>query len=123
MVAVSTRTRKLVKDHLDSWNVADPAQRRRLVEATSSTRAHVTSPYGEHSGASAQVESIAQVRAAFPKLRCRGRPLGEHHGWILVSWTTEFGGKRRPLRGIDVYQLNRRGRISRIVSFSPVSSL
>ena len=123
MMAVHAKTRKLVKDHLESWNVDDPARRRRLVEATSSTRARVTSPYGEHSGTVAQVESIAGVRRAFPKLRCRGRPLGEHHGWVLVSWTTEFGGKRRPLRGIDVYQVNRKGRISRIVSFSPVSAL
>jgi len=122
MVAVRARTRKLVKDHLDSWNVDDPTTRRRLVKATTSPRARVTSPYGEHSGILSQLREIAQVRQAFPELRCRGRLLGEHHGWILVSWTTEFGSKRRPLKGVDVLQLDRRGRILRIVSFSPVAS-
>jgi len=123
MVAVRTKTRRLVRDHLESWNVADPAKRRRLVIATSSARPRVTSPYGEHSGVVAQIESIAEVRKAFPKLHCRGRVLGEHHGWVMVSWTTEFGGKRPPLRGIDVCQLDRKGRIARIISFSPVSSI
>jgi len=120
MTAVREKTRKLVRDHLESWNVADPATRLRLVKATSSARAHVSSPYGEHAGTAAQVESIAQVRTAFPALRCHGKVLGEHHGWVLVAWTTEFGGRRRPLQGIDVFQLDPKGRISRIVSFSPV---
>ena len=103
-----------------TWNTDDPAARRRLIVATSAKGVRVSSPYGEHSGFDAQEESIAQVRKAFPKLRCRGKLLGEHHRWILVSWTTEFGGKRRPLTGVDVCQLDRRGRISRIVSFSPL---
>jgi len=123
MSAVRAKTRKLLKNHMESWNVGDPVKRRRLVEITSSPRAHVSSPYGEHSGILAQLESIAEVRKAFPKLRSRGKILGEHHGWVLVSWTTKFGGKRQPLRGIDVLQLDRKGRIARIVSFSPVSSL
>jgi len=118
-----TKTRRLVKDHLESWNVTDPAKRRRLIEATSSARARVTSPYGEHVGVPAQAKSIAEVRRAFPKLRCRGRLLDEHHGWILFSWTTDFGGKRPPLRGVDVCQLDRKGRMARIISFSPVPSL
>jgi len=123
MAAIRAKTRKLLQEHMESWNVDDPVRRRRLVESTTSKRARVTSPYGEHSGIAAQVGSIAEVRRAFPKLRCRGRLLGEHHGWVLFSWTTDFGGKRHPLRGIDVCQLDRKGRILRIVSFSPVSSL
>ena len=120
MAALRAKTRKLVRGHMRTWNTNDPTVRRRLIVATSARGVRVSSPYGEHSGVAAQEESIAQVRAAFPKLRCRGRLLGEHHDWILVSWTTEFGGKRRPLRGVDVCRLDRRGRISRIISFSPV---
>lgn len=123
MPPLRPKTKKLVQQHLKAWNVDDPKERRRLVEATSTRSVRVVSPYDEHSGIVAQLESIAQVRRAFPKLRCDGRLLSEQHGWILVSWTTKFGGARAPLKGVDVCKLGRKGRISMIVSFSPVSRL
>lgn len=120
MASVRRKTQSLVQKHLKAWNVDDAKERRRLVEATSARNVRVASPYGEHSGIIAQLEEIAHVRKAFPDLHCSGRLLAEHHGWILISWTTEFGGARAPLNGIDVCQLDRTGRIATIISFSPV---
>lgn len=121
MPSLRPKTKKLVQQHLRAWNVDDPDERRRLAEATSTRTVRVVSPYGQLSGTAAHLASIAEVRKAFPKLRCRGRLVAEHHGWILVSWTTTFGGVRPPLKGLDVCRLDRRGRISSIISFSPIS--
>lgn len=123
MPRLKAATKRLVEKHLRAWNVDDPHERRRLVVASSSKNIRVVSPYDQLVGIARHLESIAEVRKAFPKLRCRGRLLAEHHGWILISWTTTFGGARGPLRGIDVCRLDRTGRISRIISFSPVSRL
>ena len=104
----------------EAWNTDDPATRRLLIEATSTEETEIVSPYGEHRGIAAQLEDIAQVRAQFPKLRCTGKVLAEHHGWVLDAWTTDLGDGRAPLHGIDVSQLDANGRLVRVISFSPV---
>jgi hypothetical protein len=113
---------RLVEQVLAAWNVEDPEERRRLVEATYSEDIEISSPYGESRGIPAQLESIAQVRAQFPRLRCTGKVLSQHHGWVMDSWTTDFGGVRPPLHGIDVSLLDSEGRILKVISFSPVPS-
>jgi SnoaL-like domain len=111
---------RLVEQVLAAWNVEDPEERRRLVEATYNEAVEVSSPYGESRGIPAQLESIAQVRAQFPQLRCTGKVLAQHHGWVMDSWTTDFGASRPPLHGIDVSFVNPEGRIVKVISFSPV---
>jgi hypothetical protein len=103
-----------------AWNVEDPTERRRLVEATCSPELEVSSPYGETRGIEAHLQEIAQVRAKFPNLRCTGRVLVTHHGWTMDAWITEFGEGSPPLHGVDVTHFDDAGRITKIISFSPV---
>lgn len=111
---------RLVEQVKASWNVEDPEERRRLVEATYNEAVEVSSPYGESRGIAAQLKNIAEVRAQFPRLRCTGKVLSQHHGWVMDAWTTDFGGDRPPLHGIDVSLLDSTGRILKVISFSPV---
>ena len=104
-----------------AWNTNDAKTRERLVRTVCSPGLEVTSPYGILRGIGAQLRSIAEVRAQFPRLRTRGTILGEHHGAVLSSWRTSFGGARPALSGIDCYEFDGQGRVVRVVSFSPVS--
>jgi SnoaL-like domain len=110
----------VVKRFSEAWNVQDPEARRRLIEETCTDATEIVSPYGEQRGIEAQVEMIAQFRSQFPNARVTWKFLGKHHGWVMDSWTTEFGDGRPPLRGIDVTQIDENGRYVRAVSFSPV---
>lgn len=74
-------------------------------------------------GVEAQLEAIEAFHRQFPRGRCSARLLMEHHGWLLISWITEFGDGRAPLRGIDTGWVGHGGRLSQMVSFSPVASL
>lgn len=112
---------RIIEQFTEAWNVVDAAERRKLVEATCTEETEVVSPYGTHRGIAAQLESIAQVRANFPHLRCTAKVLSEHHGWVMDAWTTEFGDARPPLHGIDVTLLSDSGRVLKVISFSPVS--
>lgn len=105
---------------IDAWNSNDPAERRRLIEATCTEETEVLSPYGEHRGIAAQLDDIAKIRAQFPEAHCTDRVLAEHHGWVLDLWSTDLGDGSAPLQGIDVSQFDTDGRLIRVVSFSPV---
>jgi len=105
---------------IEAWNVHDPADRRRLLEETCAAGIEVSSPYGEYRGIDRQFEEISQFRKQFPEGRCLSRIVSQHHNSLLQAWTTEFGGVRPPLTGIDCVQFDDTGRIVRVVSFSPV---
>lgn len=111
---------RIVERFTSAWNVDDPEIRRRLVEETCTESTEILSPYGEQRGIEQQLESIGQVRSQYPKLRCTPKVLGEHHGWVIDAWTTEFGGDRPPLHGIDVALIDDTGHYSKVISFSPV---
>lgn len=117
---VPARVARTLRLFTDSWNTDDPGERERLVRATCSPKLEVSSPYGKLKGIRAQLDSIAEVREQFPRLRTGGTVLGYHHGLLLSAWWTEFGGARRPLCGIDCYEFDARGRVVRVASFSPV---
>jgi len=104
-----------------AWNTDNPAERERLVKATCSPKLEVSSPYGVHRGIRAQLNSIAEVRAQFPRLRTGGSVLGAHHRVVLSTWWTTFGPARPSLIGIDCCEFDARGRVVRVVSFSPMS--
>jgi len=106
---------------IEAWNVDDAAVRRRLLEESCSPDIEISSPYSEYRGIDQQFEEISQFRKQFPKGRCRGRILSQHHRSLLQTWKTEFGGVRPPLTGVDCIQFDDSGRILRNVSFSPVA--
>jgi hypothetical protein len=112
---------RIIDQFTEAWNVEDPEERRRLIEATCTEGTEISSPYGEHQGIDTQLREIAEVRAQFPKLICKGKVVAEHHRWVLDFWTTEFGGARPPLHGVDVTLLSETGRVVKVISFSPVS--
>ncbi len=105
---------------IGAWNAETLGERRRLLEATCNEQTHFVSSAGEHWGIGAELESIAAFRRQFPRGRCAAQLLLEHHGWVLIAWTTEFGDGRPPLRGIDTGHLGSNGRFAQLVSFSPV---
>lgn len=103
-----------------AWNTNDARERHRLVIAACSERIDASSPYGTRRGRGDQLAEISQVRIRFPRLTTKGKVLCSHGRFVLSAWRTEFGGTRPPLEGIDCYEFDGRGRIVRIVSFSPV---
>jgi len=107
---------------IEAWNVHDSASRRRLLDETCATGIEISSPYGEYSGIDQQFEEISRFRAQFPEGSCRFRVVSLHHHSLLQAWTTEFGKARPPLTGIDCVQFDIKGRIARVVSFSPVGA-
>ena len=107
---------------IEAWNVRDTADLRRLLEETCAPGIEISSPYGEYRGIDRQFEEISQFRKQFPAGRCVARIVSQHHNSILQAWTTEFGGVRPPLSGIDCVQFDDRGRIVRATSFSPVAA-
>ncbi|MGA8543313.1 MAG: nuclear transport factor 2 family protein [Thermoplasmata archaeon] len=111
---------RIVEQMIGAWNTDDPDARRRLIESTCTEATEVTSPYGEHRGIDAQLEMIAQARSQFPQLRCTAKVLAHHHGWVMDSWTTDFGEGCAPLHGIDVSLLNDAGKVVKVLSFSPI---
>jgi hypothetical protein len=123
MAAERSRANELVAMFIGAWNAETQFERRRLLEATCTQQTRFISSYGEHMGVDAHLEAIAAFRRQFPRGRCSARLLMEHHGWLLVSWVTEFGDGRASLRGIDTGLIGPSGRLIQMVSFSPVPSL
>jgi len=106
---------------MEAWNALEPATIRQLLEETCTPEIEISSPYGEYRGIDRQFQEISQFRKQFPAGRCTFRALSRHHNMLLQAWTTEFGGVRPALTGIDCVQFNDALRIVRTVSFSPVA--
>jgi hypothetical protein len=111
---------EVVAKFIGAWNADYESDARKLLEETCNEQTHFVSAHGEHWGLSAQLASIGAFRRHYPKGRCSARLLVEHHGWILVAWTTEFGDGRPPLTGLDAGLLGPGGRLTQMISFSPV---
>jgi SnoaL-like domain len=109
------------KKFIEAWNVHDSTERRRLLEETCDSEIEISSPFGEYRGVDKQFEEISKFREQFPNGRCTTRILSQHHSVLLQAWTTEFGGVRPPLTGVDCVEFNAAGRIVRAISFSPVA--
>jgi len=120
MVRAESNLEQVLDKFIEAWNVDTDADRRRLLEETCSPDIEISSPYGEYRGIDRQLVEISQFRKQFPDGRCRARVLSQHHLSLLQTWTTEFGGVRPPLTGIDCVQFDSSRRIVRNVSFSPV---
>ena len=114
------RAEEVVAKFIQAWNAEYEFEARQLLEATCNEQTHFVGSHGEHWGLSAQLASIGAFRRQYPKARCSGRLLAEHHGWILVAWSTEFGDGRPPLTGIDAGLLGATGRLTQMISFSPL---
>jgi hypothetical protein len=123
MAPQKSSANELVAKFIGAWNAETQSERRRLLEATCNQQTRFISSYGEHMGIEAQLEAIAAFRRQNPRGRCSARLLVDHHGWLLISWVTEFGDGRAPLRGIDTGLIGAGGRLTQMVSFSPVPSL
>lgn len=111
---------EVVAKFIAAWNAEYEFEARQLLEATCNEQTHFVSSHGEHWGLSAQLASIGAFRRQYPKGRCSARLLSEHHGWILVAWTTDFGNGQPPLTGVDAGLLGPSGRLTQMISFSPV---
>jgi len=107
---------------IEAWNVHDPVRRRQLLESTCAPELEISSPFSEYRGIDQQFDEISQFQKMFPRGHCVSRILSVHHSFLLQAWTTDFGGVRPPLTGIDCVQFNDSGRIVRTVSFSPVAA-
>lgn len=123
MAAKNSKAAELVAKFIGAWNAETQFERRRLLESTCNQQTHFVSSHGEHMGVESQLEAIAGFRRKYPRGRCSARLLVEHHGWLLISWITEFGDGQPPLRGIDAGLIGHGGRLTQMVSFSPVPAL
>jgi len=122
MIDFHQKMAQVFERFIEAWNVHDPGDRHRLLEETCTPDIEISSPYSEFRGIDKQFEEISQFRKQFPGGHCRSRIISIHHLSLLQAWTTEFGGARAPLTGIDCIQFDDTGRVARVVSFSPVAA-
>ena len=112
----------LVQKLARAWNTEDRDDRTRLLEETCAVDAEFVSPYGVTHGIEEYARGIAIFRKSFRKARSvHGRP-DEHHGFFRFAWTTNWNDGREPLRGLDFGELDRAGKVRRLVSFTGPSA-
>ncbi len=112
------KAQDLVQKLAKAWNTEDADERMRLLEETCASDAEFVSPYGVTHGTSEYGRGIAIFRKSFKKARsAHGHP-DEHHGCLRFAWTTNWNDGREPLLGIDFGELDRSGKIRRLVSFT-----
>jgi hypothetical protein len=109
---------ELVQKLAKAWNTEDPDERLRLLEETCTADAEFTSPHGVTHGIAEYARGITIFRKSFKKARSAHGPPDVHHAFLRFAWTTSWNDGREPLVGIDFGELDRSGKIHRLVSFT-----
>lgn len=101
-----------------AWNTSDAAERRALLHRCCSPTAEFWNPHDPPHGVPELSDAIGQFRTSFPRAPVVFGSVDEHHGHFRVSWSTQWNDGREALEGIDVGQIDKEGRILRLVSFT-----
>jgi hypothetical protein len=121
MPEIAVDANAVVAIFIAAWNADHEADARRCLEASCNEQTHFVSTTAEYWGLSSALKAIGEFRRQYPRGRCSGRVLAQHHRWVLVSWKIEFGEGQTPLTGLDAGQLDAAGRLVQMISFAPVS--
>lgn len=101
-----------------SWNEADEAKRRALLEAAWADDGVYCDPTAEARGRDALLEHIAGFRELFPGARIEPTSaVEEHHGWARFAWAMVGADGATAVEGFDVCEFAPDGRLQRIVGF------
>jgi len=108
----------IVDRYIESWNEADAARRRTLLEALYTSEAVYTDPLGKADGRQSIDATISHVQSAFPGHRFQlGSAVDAHHDLARFQWHLLAPGNDDPLVvGFDVVVFDQ-GRISRVHGF------
>ncbi|MEU6174971.1 nuclear transport factor 2 family protein [Streptantibioticus parmotrematis] len=91
-MSTADNARALIERYIDTWNEADPAARRAMVEALWTEDGSYVDPLAVAEGPEAIDATIAAVRAQFPDLVFRlAGPVDAHHHLARFTW--ELGPK------------------------------
>lgn len=101
-----------------TWNEADEAERRRMLEQAWADDGTYCDPTVELHGRDALLEHIAGFQASFAGARIKTTSgVEEHHGYVRFSWAMVDGSGTTVTEGFDVGQLGSDGRLKLIVGF------
>lgn len=108
---------EIVQAYLDAWNADDPGERKSLLERAVSDDVEFVDPMKQLVGRDALAAHIADVRTKFAGVMfASGGELDAHNGKLRAPWIAERSGQV-VLRGLDVDDVGRDGRLTRIIGF------
>lgn len=112
-------TNELISAYDRAWSEADPAERRRLLEAVWVEDGELIDPQGGRiQGRDAIIQRITDFSGRFPGARVEVTSgLDEHHGFVRYGWTITNAQGAPILNGIDVCELSPDGRLRRVIMF------
>ena len=101
-----------------AWNVADRAERRRLLEAALTEDCELIEPRGRFSGRDAIVGRLEGFAERFPGAKVEiTTAVDEHNGFARYGWRIHGADGAPMLDGIDVVERAENGRLRRVVMF------
>ena len=110
---------QIVERYIDSWNAADPARRRELIDGLWATDGRYTDPLADVQGRDQIDATIGAVQQQFPGLVFRlGGPVDANHQQARFSWHLGAADGDEPLViGFDVLVLDGDGLIRNVYGF------
>ena len=112
------KAQELVERYLATWNEADPAARRLLVDELWAEDGRYTDPLVDAEGRDAIDATIGAVLAQFPGLVFTlGGPVDAHHHIARFTWELGPAGGEALVIGFDVLSTDAEGRIAEVHGF------
>ncbi len=99
-------------------NASDAAERLAILSRGCSPDAEFWNPDDTIHGVPELSDAIAQPRTSFPKAAVPFGRLNEHPGPFRVDWSTRRNDGREALEGIDVGDIDKEGKLRRLVPFT-----
>ncbi len=96
----------IAERYLETWNTADSAIRRKLLDELYLPAATYTDPLAAVAGTAAIDEMIAAVRQQFPGMRFTLGPVDGHHDQLRFTWTLAVPDAEPLIVGFDVVVLD-----------------
>jgi len=116
----SSSATTVVDTYLDTWNEANPAKRRQLIQAYLAADLWYRDPMLEADGLDAYDAMIGTVQAQFPGLVMRRTsPIDGHRDLVRFNWAFGKPGEAPALAGLDVAKYDGSGKLHRIIGFAP----
>lgn len=113
-----TDAQNLAKRYIASWNEADAATRRRLVDGLWTEDAHYADPMMKADGQEGIAALIGGVHTQFPGYRFALTGQADGHGpYLRFSWSLGPADGQVVARGTDFAAVAADGRLARVTGF------
>jgi hypothetical protein len=109
----------VIDTYLSTWNETDPAERRRLIEASLGADLWYRDPLLEADGLDAYDAMLAAVQTQLPGLvMTRTSGVDGHHDVVRFTWALGAPGAEPTFAGLDVAKFDADGKLHRIIGYA-----